>query len=206
MSRGINKVILIGTLGRDPEVRYAANGNAIANLSVATSEQWNDRQTGERQERTEWHRVVLFGKVAEVAAQYLRKGSQVYLEGRLQTRKWTDQNGMDRYTTEVVIDQRGTMQMLDRRPQGGDAPFDQQSGQGGWQQPGPTGVAQQAGGFGGGQGAPQQNPSQSGGYGGPAPQQGNAPVGGGASAPQPAGGAGAPSPAEMPFDDDDVPF
>ncbi len=193
MSRGINKVILIGTLGRDPEVRYApSTGNAIANLSVATSEVWNDRQTGERQERTEWHRVVIFGKLAEIAGQYLRKGSQVYLEGRLQTRKWTDQNGMDRYTTEVVIDQRGTMQMLDRRPQGGDAPFDQQSGQGGWQQPGPTGGAQQAGGFGGGQGAPQQNPSQPGGYGGPAPQ--------------PAGGAGAPSPAEMPFDDDDVPF
>ncbi|WP_294946181.1 single-stranded DNA-binding protein [Sulfurivirga sp.] len=206
MSRGINKVILIGTLGRDPEVRYAANGNAIANLSVATSEQWNDRQTGERQERTEWHRVVLFGKVAEVAAQYLRKGSQVYLEGRLQTRKWTDQNGMDRYTTEVVIDQRGTMQMLDRRPQGGDAPFDQPPGQGGWQQPGPAGGAQQAGGFGGGQSAPQQSPPRQGGYGGPASQQGNAPVGGGASTQPSAGGAGAPSPAEVPFDDDDVPF
>ena len=206
MSRGINKVILIGTLGRDPEVRYAANGNAIANLSVATSEQWNDRQTGERQERTEWHRVVLFGKVAEVAAQYLRKGSQVYLEGRLQTRKWTDQNGMDRYTTEVVIDQRGTMQMLDRRPQGGDAPFDQPPGQGGWQQPGPAGGAQQAGGFGGGQSAPQQSPPRQGGYGGPASQQGNAPVGGGASIQPSAGGAGAPSPAEVPFDDDDVPF
>ena len=116
--RGINKVILVGTLGRDPEVRYAANGNAIANLSVATSEQWNDKQTGQRQERTEWHRVVLFGKLAEIAAQYLRKGSQVYLEGKLQTRKWTDQNGMDRYTTEVVVDQRGTMQMLGGKQDG----------------------------------------------------------------------------------------
>ncbi|RME61078.1 single-stranded DNA-binding protein [Candidatus Parcubacteria bacterium] len=115
---GLNKVQLIGRLGKDPEVRYASHGNAIANLSVATSEQWNDRQTGQRQERTEWHRVVLFGKLAEIAAQYLRKGQQVYLEGKLQTRKWTDQNGMDRYTTEVVVDQRGTMIMLGSGQQG----------------------------------------------------------------------------------------
>jgi single-strand DNA-binding protein len=111
--RGVNKVILVGTLGRDPEVRFAANGTAIANLSVATSEQWNDRATGEKQERTEWHRVVIFGKLAEIAQQYLNKGSQVYLEGKLQTRKWQDQNtGQDRYSTEVVIDVSGTMQML----------------------------------------------------------------------------------------------
>lgn len=111
--RGVNKVILVGTLGRDPEVRFAANGSAIANLSVATSEQWNDRATGEKQEKTEWHRVVIFGKLAEIAAQYLTKGSQVYLEGKLQTRKWQDQNsGQDRYSTEVVLDFNGVMQML----------------------------------------------------------------------------------------------
>lgn len=110
--RGVNKVILVGTLGRDPEVRYAANGNAIANLSVATSEQWKDQQ-GNKQEKTEWHRVVIFGKLAEIAQQYLTKGSQVYLEGKLQTRKWQDQNtGQDRYSTEVVLDFNGTMQML----------------------------------------------------------------------------------------------
>lgn len=111
--RGVNKVILVGTLGRDPEVRFAANGTAIANLNVATSEQWNDRATGEKQEKTEWHRVVIFGKLAEIAQQYLHKGSQVYLEGKLQTRKWQDQNtGQDRYSTEVVLDFNGVMQML----------------------------------------------------------------------------------------------
>ncbi|RMD64876.1 single-stranded DNA-binding protein [Candidatus Parcubacteria bacterium] len=107
--RGVNKAIIVGTLGRDPEVRAASNGNTIANLSVATSESWTDKNTGQRQEKTEWHRVVLFGKVAEIAAQYLRKGSHVYLEGKLQTRKWTDQNGQDRYTTEIVANE---MQML----------------------------------------------------------------------------------------------
>lgn len=111
--RGVNKVILVGTLGRDPEVRFTANGSAIANLSVATSEQWNDRATGEKQEKTEWHRVVIFGKLAEIAQQYLTKGSQVYLEGKLQTRKWQDQStGQDRYSTEVVLDFNGVMQML----------------------------------------------------------------------------------------------
>lgn len=113
--RGVNKVILVGTLGRDPEVRYTPNGNAIANLSVATSEQWTDKQTQERQERTEWHRVVIFGKLAEIAGQYLRKGSQVYLEGKLQTRKWQDQSGQDRYSTEIVLDVNGQMQMLGGR-------------------------------------------------------------------------------------------
>ncbi len=103
MARGVNKVILIGTLGKDPEIKYAANGNAIANLSVATSEHWNDRATGEKVQKTEWHRVSMFGKLAEIAGQYLKKGSLVYLEGKLQTRKWTDQNGQDRYTTEVVL-------------------------------------------------------------------------------------------------------
>lgn len=111
--RGVNKVILVGTLGADPDVKYAANGNAIANLSVATSEEWNDKNTGQKQQKTEWHRVSIFGKLAEISGQYLRKGSQVYLEGKLQTRKWQDQNGQDRYTTEVVLTGfNGTMQML----------------------------------------------------------------------------------------------
>jgi len=113
---GINKVILVGNLGAKPEIKYASNGNAISNLSVATSESWTDKSTGQKQERTEWHRVSLFGKVAEIAGQYLEKGSKVYVEGKLQTRKWQDQNGQDRYTTEVVISgYSGTLQMLDRR-------------------------------------------------------------------------------------------
>jgi single-strand DNA-binding protein len=113
--RGVNKVILVGTLGKDPEVRYTPNGNAIANLNVATSEQWTDKQSGDRQEKTEWHRVVIFGKLAEIAGQYLKKGSQVYLEGKLQTRKWQDQSGQDRYSTEIVLDVNGQMQMLGGR-------------------------------------------------------------------------------------------
>lgn len=117
-SRGVNKVILVGNLGQDPEVRYMPNGNAVANITVATSESWKDQQ-GQQQERTEWHRVVLFGKLAEITGEYLRKGSQVYLEGKLQTRKWKDQSGQDRYSTEVVIDQSGSMQMLGSRGQGG---------------------------------------------------------------------------------------
>lgn len=115
-SRGVNKVILVGNLGQDPEVRYMPNGNAVANITVATSESWKDQQ-GQQQERTEWHRVVLFGKLAEITGEYLRKGSQVYLEGKLQTRKWKDQSGQDRYSTEVVIDQSGSMQMLGSRTQ-----------------------------------------------------------------------------------------
>lgn len=113
MARGVNKVIIVGTLGNDPEVKYSASGSAIANLSIATSEQWKDKQTGEKKEQTEWHRVVIFGKPAEVAAEYLRKGSQVYIEGQLRTRKWTDSNGVDKYTTEIVIPRMGgVMQML----------------------------------------------------------------------------------------------
>ncbi len=113
---GINKVILVGNLGAKPEVKYASNGNAISNLSVATSESWTDKSTGQKQERTEWHRVSIFGKLAEIAGQYLDKGSKVYVEGKLQTRKWQDQNGQDRYTTEVVVSGfNGTLQMLDRR-------------------------------------------------------------------------------------------
>ena len=117
--RGINKVILIGNLGNDPEVRYMPSGSAVANVSLATSETWKDKQTGQQQERTEWHRLVFFGKLAEIVNQYLRKGSKIYVEGRLQTRKWQDQGGQDRYTTEIVVDQGGTMQMLDGRGDAG---------------------------------------------------------------------------------------
>lgn len=111
-SRGVNKVILIGNLGNDPEIRYMPNGGAVANLTLATSESWRDKQSGEMREKTEWHRVVIFGKLAEVAGEYLKKGSQVYIEGSLQTRKWQDQSGQDRYTTEVVVNVGGSMQML----------------------------------------------------------------------------------------------
>ena len=113
---GINKVILVGNLGAKPEVKYASNGNAISNLSVATSESWTDKSTGQKQERTEWHRVSLFGKLAEIAGQYLDKGSKVYVEGKLQTRKYTDKEGIERWTTDVVVSGfNGTLQMLDRR-------------------------------------------------------------------------------------------
>lgn len=118
MARGVNKVILVGNLGSDPEVRYTAGGDAVANLSVATAESWKDKQTGEKQERTEWHRVVMFRRLGEIAAEYLKKGSQVYIEGRLQTRKWQDKNGNDRYTTEIVA---SDMQMLGGR--GGSAAY-----------------------------------------------------------------------------------
>lgn len=119
-SRGINKVILIGNLGQDPEVRYIPGGNAVTSITLATSETWRDKQTGEAKERTEWHRVVLVGKLAEVAGQYLKKGSQVYVEGKLQARKWQDQSGQDRYTTEVQVDSfTGVLQMLGGKPQQG---------------------------------------------------------------------------------------
>lgn len=116
MARGINKVILVGNLGADPEVRYSNNGAAIANVSVATTESWKDKNTGEQQDRTEWHRVVMFNRLGEIAGEYLRKGSQVYIEGKLQTRKWQDNNGQDRYTTEIVANE---MQMLGGRGEGG---------------------------------------------------------------------------------------
>src|SRR5690625_107128 len=117
-TRGVNKAILIGNLGADPEMRYTQAGKAVANLRIATSERWRDRESGEQQERTEWHRVVLFGKLGEIAGEYLKKGSQVYLEGRIQTRKWQGQDGQDRYTTEIVANQ---MQMLGGRGGGGGA-------------------------------------------------------------------------------------
>ncbi|EOV0595170.1 single-stranded DNA-binding protein [Cronobacter sakazakii] len=116
-SRGVNKVILVGNLGQDPEVRYMPNGGAVANLRLATSESWRDKQTGEMKEVTEWHSVVLYGKLAEVAGEYLRKGSQIYIEGHLRTRKWQDQSGQDRYSTEVVVNVGGTMQMLGGKQQ-----------------------------------------------------------------------------------------
>lgn len=112
MARGVNKAILVGNLGSDPETRYSASGGAITNISVATSDSWTDRQTNERRERTEWHRVVMFGRLAEIAEQYLRKGRQVYIEGRIQTRKWQGQDGQDRYTTEIVAND---LQMLGGR-------------------------------------------------------------------------------------------
>ena len=115
MSRGINKVILVGNLGADPEVRYMPNGDAVANFSVATSESWKDKQTGEQKERTEWHRISMFRRLAEIAGEYLRKGSQVYIEGKLRTRKWQDKDGRDCYTTEVIADE---MQMLGGKSQG----------------------------------------------------------------------------------------
>lgn len=123
MARGINKVILIGNVGGDPETRYLPNGNAVTNLTLATSDSWRDKQTGQMQERTEWHRVSFFGKIAEIAGQYLRKGSKVYIEGRLQTREW-EKDGVKRYTTEIVVDMGGTMQMLDGRSdnEGGSRP------------------------------------------------------------------------------------
>ena len=112
MARGVNKVILIGNLGKDPEVRYMPNGNAVANITLATSESWKDKTSGEQQEKTEWHRIVMFRRLGEIAGEYLKKGSKVYIEGKLQTRKWQDSSGNDRYTTEIVADQ---MQMLDSR-------------------------------------------------------------------------------------------
>ena len=116
MARGVNKVILIGNLGQDPEVRYMPNGGAVANVTIATTESWKDKNTGEPQERTEWHRVVFYRRLAEIAGEYLKKGSKVYVEGRLQTRKWQDRDGNDRYTTEIIANE---MQMLDSRGGGG---------------------------------------------------------------------------------------
>lgn len=151
-SRGVNKVILVGTLGQDPEIRYAPNGGAIANISVATSESWNDRNSGEKKEVTEWHRVVIFGKLAEIAAEYLRKGSQVYFEGQLRTRKW-EKDGVERYSTEVIIPQMGgVMQMLGGKKHDGDQP--QSGNNNGWGKPQqPQGNNQLSGGA---QSRPQQ--------------------------------------------------
>ncbi|OEY66571.1 single-stranded DNA-binding protein [Marinobacter sp. X15-166B] len=178
MARGVNKVILIGNLGQDPETRFTPNGNAVVNLSLATDESYRDRQSGQMVPKTEWHRIVMFGKIAEIAGQYLRKGSKVYIEGKLQTRKWQGQDGNDRYTTEVVVDINGQMQMLDSR-----------GGEGGMQQ-----------------GAPAGRP-QSSSYNAPPAQQQNQPPASGQQSGgynQPAQGGGAPDP--MDDFDDDIPF
>ena len=140
MARGINKVILVGNLGKDPEVRYSPSGQAVANATLATSESWKDKNTGEKQERTEWHRVVFFGRLAEIAGEYLKKGAQIYVEGRLQTRKWQDKEGQDRYTTEIVANE---MQMLGSRS-GAGAPADQNFNQDVSANEGPSGGAARA--------------------------------------------------------------
>lgn len=127
MAKGINKVILVGNLGQDPEVRYLPSGGAVCSLTLATSESWRDKATGEQKEHTEWHRVVLFGKLAEVAGEYLRKGYQVYIEGQLRTRKWTDQAGVERYTTEVLVGVGGTLQMLGGKREADSQPKQQNS-------------------------------------------------------------------------------
>ena len=130
MARGVNKVILIGNLGQDPEVKYMPNGNAVANITVATSESWKDKNTGEQVDKTEWHRVVFFRRLAEIVGEYLKKGSKVYVEGKLQTRKWQDKNGKDNWTTEIIASE---MQMLDSRG-GGSSDFNQNQGDSGSQQ------------------------------------------------------------------------
>lgn len=204
MARGINKVILIGNLGTDPEVRYMPQGGAVANLTVATSESWTDKATNERKEQTEWHRVVIYQRLAEIAGEYLRKGSKVYIEGKLKTRKWQDKDGLERYTTEIIANE---LQMLDGRGEG----QQQGGGMGGGQQGGYQKPAAQQGGY--QQAAPQQAyqaPAQ-GGYQQAAPQQ----QGGGYQQrpAQPQGGYQQPAqpqqraPMEPPIDfDDDIPF
>ncbi len=210
MSRGINKVILIGNLGADPEMRYTQSSTAIANLSIATSESWKDKQTGEQREQTEWHRVVCFRRLAEIAGEYLKKGSKVYIEGKLQTRKWQGQDGQDRYTTEIVCNE---LQMLDGR--GGSSGYG-----GGQQQSAPPAQQAQQSNYGGGQGQPQggygqpaapAQPAQQGGYGGQ--QQGGGYGGGGQAQPAPQQPAqqAQPTPAVQPMApdsdfDDDIPF
>ena len=193
-TKGVNKVILVGNLGNDPEVRYMPNGNAVANLSLATSESWKDPQ-GQMQERTEWHRLTMYRRLAEIAGEYLKKGSQIYVEGKLQTRKWQDQSGQDRYTTEIIVDQ---MQMLGGRGgeggggnAGGGYQRPQNNQRGGYQQQG----GQSQGGY-QQQGGQSQGGQNQGGYQQQAPNQG-----GGQSQPK------QPPMAEPDFDfDDDIPF
>jgi len=165
MARGVNKVILIGNLGADPETRFMPSGGAVTNVRLATSETWKDKQSGQMQERTEWHRVVFFNKLGEIAGEYLKKGSKVYIEGSIRTRKWQGQDGQDRYTTEIVANE---MQMLDGRGDGGGGQgggYASQGNQGGYQNQNEN--------YGGGNAAPQQNqnpsPNQNqGGFSGPA--------------------------------------
>ena len=192
-TKGVNKVILVGNLGNDPEVRYMPNGNAVANLSLATSESWKDQQ-GQVQERTEWHRLTMYRRLAEIAGEYLKKGSQIYVEGKLQTRKWQDQQGQDKYTTEIIVDQ---MQMLGGR--GGEGG----GGNGGYQRPqNNQGGYNQAPAQGGYNQAPHQGGGQQGGY--------NSNQGGGYNQAPQGGNQGQPKNppmAEPDFDfDDDIPF
>jgi single-strand DNA-binding protein len=226
---GVNKVIILGNLGKDPEVRFMPNGGGVANLTIATSESWKDKQTGEQKEKTEWHRVVMFGKLAEIAGEYLKKGSKVYIEGALQTRKWQNQQGQDQYTTEIVVQGfNGTLQMLDSRggSGAGAGDFNQQNSQqsGGFQQQQQQQAPQQSGSF-NQQAAPQQaynKPAQqSGGFQQQPTQQSSSQQSGGfqqQSAPQQSGGfqqqqggsqQNAPkvNPQEPTIDfDDDIPF
>ncbi|MCJ8297496.1 MAG: single-stranded DNA-binding protein [Pseudomonadales bacterium] len=195
MARGVNKVIIVGNIGGDPEVRYMPSGNAVTNVTIATSETWKDKQTGQNQERTEWHRVVFFNRLGEIAGEYLRKGSKVYVEGSLRTRKWQGQDGQDRYTTEIVASE---MQMLDSRGGSSEGAYQApQKQQGGYQQQTPQQQASQ-------QQAPQQNFQQ-------APQQAQQQQN------RPASPAPAPAPQQQSqqapqaapnFDDfdDDIPF
>ena len=151
--RGVNKVILLGNLGKDPDIKYMPNGNAVANITLATSETWNDKSSGEKKEKTEWHRVVFFGKLAEIVGQYLKKGSKIYIEGKLQTRKWQGQDGQDKYTTEVVLQRfSGVLTMLDSPGGGG--------GGGGY------GGGSGGGGYGGGDSGPSWDGPDNGGPGG----------------------------------------
>ncbi len=140
MARGVNKVILIGNLGQDPEVKYMPNGNAVANVTIATSESWKDKNTGEQVDKTEWHRIVFFRRLAEIVGEYLKKGSKVYIEGKLQTRKWQDKNGKDNWTTEIIANE---MQMLDSRG-GGSSDFNQNQNQGAPAQSAPQSAPAQA--------------------------------------------------------------
>ena len=235
MARGVNKVILVGNLGQDPEVRYMPNGNGVANITLATSDSYKDKNTGQMVDKTEWHRVVFFGKLAEIVGEYCRKGSQIYVEGKLQTRKWTDQQGQEKYTTEIVVDGfTGQMQMLGAR--GGDQQGGGYQGNQGGQQSGYQGNqgGQQSAGYSQNnqsqsnqqtgytapqQSAPAQQPAaqqnnqyqqpqqqQQSGF---TPQQNNAPQqqGGFAPKPQNAPQGGASNPMEPTIDfDDDIPF
>ena len=156
-SKGVNKCIIMGRLGQDPEVRYSQSGTAFCNITVATSEEWKDKQSGEKKEKTEWHRIIFSGKLAEIAGEYLKKGSQVYVEGKLETRKWTDQSGQDKYTTEIVVDSfNGVMQMIGSAPQAQGQQMQQQGYQQQPQQQRPqqNGYAQASGGM----QRPQQQP------------------------------------------------
>ncbi|WP_191237463.1 single-stranded DNA-binding protein [Cobetia marina] len=181
MARGINKAILIGHLGQDPEVRFTPSGSAVANLSIATTDKWRDRQTGNVQERTEWHRVVMFNKTAEIAQQYLKKGAQVYIEGRLQTRKWKDQQGIERYSTEIVAND---MQMLGGSGGGQPSQTQRPPAQQGYQQP----------------------PQQQGGYQHPAPASTHHGVGQPSTSQQQTNSFGAPPAGSFDDFDDEIPF